>query len=136
MHMTTLRGIARVCRAKGAYHTFATFLLACCVLAFATDLTTVAAQALQDSKQPASTQSTPTPASPAAAEPAPQNSTPVNACASPAPSSGKALVCVYRQSRALGSAAHRCCLRHGENVLRTECHHVQRRGGERNKEAE
>ena len=89
MHMTTLRGIARVCRAKGAYHTFATFLLACCVLAFATDLTTVAAQALQDSKQPASTQSTPTPASPAAAEPAPQNSTPVNACASPAPSLGE-----------------------------------------------
>ena len=106
MHMTTLRGVARDCRGKGAYHSFATILLACCALAFATGLPTVAAQAPQDSKQPASTQSTPTPASPAAAEPAPQNSTPANACASPAPSSGKALVCVYRQSRALGSAAH------------------------------
>jgi len=69
-------------------------------------LPTVAAQAPQDSKQSASTQSTPTPASPAAAEPAPKNSTPASACASPAPSSGKALVCVYRQSRAVGSAAH------------------------------
>ncbi len=106
MCMTTLRGSAGACRCNGACHTSATILFACFALAFAAGVQTVTAQAPQDSKQPASTQSAPTPAPPAAAEPTPKNPTPVDACASPAPSAGKALICVYRQSRAVGSAAH------------------------------
>lgn len=106
MQNTTLSGIAGDFRGKGAFRAATTRLLACCALAFAASVTTLAAQAPQDSKQPAATQSTPTTAPPASAEPVPQNPTPVNACASPAPSAGKALICVYRQSRAVGSAAH------------------------------
>lgn len=106
MHNTTLSGMAAECLGKGAFRSSATLLISCCALAFAANPSNVAAQAPQDFKQPASAQSTPTPAPPTAAEPAPQNPTPANACASPAPSAGKALICVYRQSRAVGSAAH------------------------------
>jgi hypothetical protein len=102
MRNSAFTGVAAFCP-KGTRGALAGLLVAFSALAL---LFTAPVSVAQDSKQPAATQSTPPATSPAAVEPAPQNSTPVNACASPAPSSGKALVCVYRQSRAVGSAAH------------------------------
>jgi hypothetical protein len=76
MHNTAIGGSARNCPAGVAFHLFATILLACCALVF---LATPVAAAAQDSK----------PAAPPTA-----------------PSAGKALVCIYRLSKAVGSAAH------------------------------
>ncbi|MGA2168433.1 MAG: DUF2846 domain-containing protein [Terracidiphilus sp.] len=79
MHNTTLSGIDGDCRGRGAFRSSAILLLSCFALALAASPSTAAAQAPQDSK-PASG---PT-----------------------APSAGKALICLYRPSKAVGSAAH------------------------------
>jgi hypothetical protein len=72
----TLSSIEGNWRGKSAFHSFATILLACCALAL---LCSPPVAAAQDSK----------PAAPPTA-----------------PSAGKALVCIYRLSKAVGSAAH------------------------------
>ncbi len=79
MQNTTLSGIATVCRGKGASLRPATLLLGCCALAFSAGLSTAAGQPPQDSKPVA---------------------------APSAPSAGKALICIFRTSRFVGSAAH------------------------------
>ena len=79
MHNTALSAIARDSRGMGAFRSAATLLLSCCALAFAANPSTAAAQAAQNSN-PASAPS--------------------------APSAGKALICIYRTSRFVGSAAH------------------------------
>ena len=76
MHNSAIGGSTGNCRGKLAFHSFAVILLAGGALAL---LATPAIAAAQDSKPPAS----PT-----------------------APSAGKALVCLYRLSKAVGSAAH------------------------------
>jgi hypothetical protein len=76
MHNSAIGGSTGNCRGKLAFHSFAVILLACCALAL---LATPAIAAAQGSKPPAP----PT-----------------------APSAGKALVCLYRLSKAVGSAAH------------------------------
>lgn len=75
MHHAVLRGIARDCRIRRAFHFTIIVLLACCTLAL-TGAPPVAAQDTKPGVMPT------------------------------APSAGKALVCIYRQSRAVGSAAH------------------------------
>ena len=79
MHNTAVRGAACTCCVKRVFHLSATILLFCFALAFAGIL-------------------------PAAAAQPPQNSQP--AAAPTAPSAGKALICIYRTSRFVGSAAH------------------------------
>ena len=76
MHNSAIGGSAGNCRGKLAFHSFAAILLASCALAL---LATPAIAAAQDSK----------PAAPPTT-----------------PSAGKALVCLYRLSKAVGSAAH------------------------------
>ncbi len=81
MHNSAIRGGAGDCRFKIVIQSFATILLAFFALAV---LGRMAAQpAAQDSKPAAAAQAPPT-----------------------APSPGKALVCIYRLGRAVGSAAH------------------------------
>ncbi|MGA3069938.1 MAG: DUF2846 domain-containing protein [Terracidiphilus sp.] len=80
MHNSAIGGSAGNCRGMLAFHSFAAILFACCMLAL---LASPSLAAAQDSK-------------PAAAAPAPPT----------APSAGKALVCIYRLSKAVGSAAH------------------------------
>ena len=76
MYNSAMGGSDGNCRVRIAFHSFATILFVCCALAL---LGTPAVGAAQDSK----------PAAPPAA-----------------PSAGKALVCIYRLSKAVGSAAH------------------------------
>jgi len=78
MHITLLSGIAPVCRGKGAFHSSVILLLTCCAITFVANPSFAAGQAAQGS-----TATVPT-----------------------APSAGKALVCIYRLSKAVGSAAH------------------------------
>jgi hypothetical protein len=79
MHITHLSGIAQGLRGKGAFHLFVILLLCCCALTLLANPPSAAAQAAQAS-------------------------TPVSAPT--APSAGKALVCIFRTSRFVGSAAH------------------------------
>jgi len=76
MHHAAVSGIARNCRGLRAFHSSATILLACLALAFSVNFSVVAAQ---DAKP---------------------------AAAPTAPSPGKALICIYRVSRFVGSASH------------------------------
>jgi hypothetical protein len=79
MHITVFSGIVRVCCRKNPFRSSVILIFCCCVLGFCSDLPMAAAQAAQGSTPP----------------PVPTT-----------PSAGKALICVYRQSRAVGSAAH------------------------------
>jgi hypothetical protein len=76
MYNSAISGSAGNCRVRIAFHSFATVLFVCCALAL---LGSPAVAAAQDSK----------PAAPPTA-----------------PSAGKALVCIYRLSKAVGAAAH------------------------------
>jgi hypothetical protein len=78
MHITHLSGIAQVLRGKGAFCSSVILLLCCCALMFVANPPLAAAQAAQGS----------------------------TAAAPTAPSASKALICIFRTSRFVGSAAH------------------------------
>jgi hypothetical protein len=90
MRSTTIRPIAGERRCKGAFPFCITLLLVCCGLALIGNPITALAQAAPQA----------TPAAQAAPEAKQMPPMPS------APSAGKALVCIYRQGRAVGSAAH------------------------------
>lgn len=106
MNITALGGIARAYSMGVFHYTAATILLGGCTLAYLASLPAAIAQTPPDSNQPATAQSAATAAPANAAAQIPVNPTPANACATPTPSAGKALVCVYRVGRFTGSASH------------------------------
>jgi len=95
MHNPILSRLARDCRVRHAFRSTVTILFACCALALIGN--PIAATQDQQQAAPAAQASSP------ATTMAPGKEMPPMPAA---PSEGKALVCIYRQTRAVGSAAH------------------------------
>jgi hypothetical protein len=97
MPNSAIKVIAGACSGKSAFRSLVTLLLACCALLLFCGPGFALAQDQQQAGAPAAQATSPAPALAPGKEMPPLPA---------APSEGKALICIYRPGRAVGSAAH------------------------------